>query len=69
MTRAEILERAIRAKCLECSGGVKAQAKACRVTDCPLWGLTNLQHERTPRAQLRAEGRQLRISIEMKIEG
>jgi len=29
--------KAIRAKCLECSGGSAAEVKACEAEDCALW--------------------------------
>lgn len=29
--------QAIRAKCLECSGGIKAEVYKCPIQDCPLW--------------------------------
>ena len=29
--------QAIKAKCIECSGGSKKEAKLCPCTDCPLW--------------------------------
>ena len=29
--------RAIRAKCVDCSGGVLAEVRRCAITDCPLW--------------------------------
>jgi len=31
------LWRAIRAHCLECSGGERAEVAACEVRDCKLW--------------------------------
>jgi hypothetical protein len=31
--------RAIRAKCLDCSGGSPKEVRACPVTACPLWPL------------------------------
>ena len=37
MSRAEELLAAIRAHCLECSGGSKAEIRRCRVTDCALY--------------------------------
>lgn len=30
-------KQAIRQKCIECSGGVKAEVRRCGVVDCPLW--------------------------------
>ena len=29
--------KAIRAKCIECSGGSMAEARLCRLTHCALW--------------------------------
>ena len=29
--------KAIRAKCIDCSGGSSEEVKACPVTDCPLY--------------------------------
>jgi hypothetical protein len=29
--------KAIRAKCVECSGGSRAEARLCRLTHCALW--------------------------------
>ena len=29
--------KAIRAKCLDCSGGHPKEVRLCPVTDCPLW--------------------------------
>ena len=31
--------KAIRAKCIECSGGSSNEVKACELTDCPLYAL------------------------------
>lgn len=31
------MEKAIRAKCLSCSGGQNAEVEACPLTKCPLW--------------------------------
>lgn len=30
-------KQAIRAKCLECSGGVLSEVRKCPVSRCPLW--------------------------------
>ena len=35
--RLRAMERAIRAKCLDCSGGMKSEVRGCRMTWCPLW--------------------------------
>ena len=29
--------KAIRAKCVDCSGGSTAEVRRCQVFDCPLW--------------------------------
>jgi hypothetical protein len=29
--------KAIRAKCVECSGGNRAEVRQCEIEDCPLW--------------------------------
>ena len=29
--------QAIRAKCLDCCGGQKAEVRRCHIRDCPLW--------------------------------
>ena len=29
--------KAIRAKCVDCSGGISAVIRKCQVFDCPLW--------------------------------
>lgn len=30
-------KQAIKAKCLDCSGGIRAEIRRCPVTTCPLW--------------------------------
>lgn len=44
MTADELPERlvglkAIRAKCIDCSGGSQSEVRKCTVTQCPLWPL------------------------------
>lgn len=34
---ARLLMRAIRAKCLDCCGGIRAEVRGCRIEQCPLW--------------------------------
>lgn len=34
---ARLLMRAIRAKCLDCCCGVRAEVRGCRIEHCPLW--------------------------------
>lgn len=31
------LERAIRAKCLDCCGGMRNEVRDCKLQHCPLW--------------------------------
>lgn len=30
-------KKAIQAKCLDCSGGIRAEVRRCPATNCPLW--------------------------------
>lgn len=41
--RAEDLQKAIRAKCLECCGQSRQEAEKCVITDCPLWAVRGIQ--------------------------
>ena len=34
---AQTLERAIRAKCLDCCGGLRNEVRDCKLSYCPLW--------------------------------
>ena len=34
---ARTLEKAIRAKCLDCCGGMRSEVRGCNVKYCPLW--------------------------------
>lgn len=55
MDRASELMMAIRAKCLDCSGGSRKMVKGCTVRDCPLWVYRTHEAEtrqRTPRGQI-----------------
>ncbi len=46
------LKRAIRAKCLDCSGGIAAEVALCGVQDCPLFAYRmDLQTSFLPRPQ------------------
>lgn len=63
--QAEKLTAAIKAKCMECCGGSRSAAQACR-NDCPLMGVTDMQQPRKPKKEKRAEGVQMRITIEVK---
>ena len=62
---AAFLRTRIRAKCLECSGGCKSEAKRCRDTGCPLWGVTNLQKPKKDKRKF-VDGQQLWIKIEVQ---
>ena len=61
---AEALARAIKDKCMECSGS-RAQAKACRLRSCPLWAVTDLQQPRISRAEKRREGVQIALKVKI----
>lgn len=39
--------KAIKAKCLDCSGGDRKEVKLCPIKDCPLW-IYRLGQEVTP---------------------
>lgn len=41
MRKAEEYAAAIRAHCLECSGGSRKLVEACNVTECRLWDYRN----------------------------
>ncbi|MCR5562031.1 MAG: hypothetical protein K6F46_01475 [Desulfovibrio sp.] len=43
---AAVLLRAIRGKCLECSGGYLHEVAACEIIDCPLYPFKLLHAER-----------------------
>ena len=30
-------KQAVKAKCLDCSGGVRSEVRKCPATNCPLW--------------------------------
>lgn len=36
-TEKQTRKQAIKAKCLDCSGGIRAEIRRCPVTNCPLW--------------------------------
>lgn len=65
MTREGAALAAIRAKCLECSGGSRKEAHGCRLRDCPLWPFRGGE----PRARARKEGRQLSMFDEIHTDG
>ena len=46
--------KAIRAKCLECSGGNRAEVKACPIEKCPLYVYRS--GHRPPKTDLTASG-------------
>ena len=50
--QAEKLTAAIKAKCMECCGGSRSAAQACR-NDCPLMGVTDMQQPRKPKKEKR----------------
>ena len=61
MKTAEEYRRAVKAKCKECSGSL-SQAKACRLSACPLWAVCGW-HEEAPKPVKRTQGVQLTIKI------
>lgn len=60
------LSKIIKEKCLDCCGGNRTQAKECTQLACPLWGATDWHHKRKTKKELRDDGKQLRITIEIK---
>ncbi len=36
-TEKQTRKTAIKKKCLDCSGGIRAEIRRCPVTSCPLW--------------------------------
>lgn len=52
--REELLERAIRKKCLECSGNSRKEVIGCRYKDCALWPYREKEPEQ-PRPMKGAE--------------
>lgn len=40
-------KQAIQAKCLDCSGGIKAEVRRCPATNCPLWPYRNGTEQRS----------------------
>lgn len=43
---------AIRAKCVDCSGGSRKEAECCCIKSCPLWRLLNGATETRPIKQI-----------------
>lgn len=46
---------AIRKKCLDCSGGMVSEVRACRVKDCPLWAYRSADQGRSAPAKCRGQ--------------
>lgn len=48
--------KAIRAKCIECSGGNRSEADRCQIKDCPLYNVPPRKEpkQETPRDDRRA---------------
>lgn len=59
MTREDAAFAAIRAKCLECSGGSRKQAHGCNLKECPLWPFRKGPPRPAPAKKCRREGEQL----------
>lgn len=46
--------KAIRAKCIECSGGNRSEADRCQIKDCPLYAYRHGKNpNRKPRERMR----------------
>lgn len=43
-------KQAIKAKCLDCCGGLRAEVRRCPATQCPLWIFRNGTEERNTSA-------------------
>jgi len=63
MMTADDYRRAIKAYCISCAGGCRTQAKACEITQCPLWPMTDWHHKRIKKQERRTVGVQLTMKI------
>lgn len=59
MTREGAALAAIRAKCLECSGGSRREANGCRLKNCPLWLFRGGEPRPATKPKAKREDRQL----------
>ena len=62
--------KAIRAKCLDCSGGSQAEVRNCDIEDCPLWpyrmGHNPARTGKGGRAMIRALEKGLKTSTQLQ---
>lgn len=52
-------KKAIKAKCLDCSGGIRAEVRRCTATNCPLWPFrmgTETKSSATNEVKVKMEG-------------
>lgn len=40
---------AIRAKCLDCSGGMRKEVQGCKIRECPLWPYRTAEAREKPK--------------------
>ena len=55
--------KAIRAKCIECSGGNRSEADRCQIKDCPLYTYGR-NPNRKPRIMTEEQREKMRVNLE-----
>ena len=57
--------KAIRAKCIECSGGNRSEADRCQIKDCPLYAYRRGKNpNRKPRVMTEEQRERMRENLE-----
>ena len=57
--------KAIRAKCIECSGGNRSEADRCQIKDCPLYAYRHGKNlNRKPRVMTEEQRERMRGNLE-----
>lgn len=57
--------KAIRAKCIECSGGNRSEADRCQIKDCPLYTYRHGRNpNRKPRVMTEEQREKMRVNLE-----
>ena len=57
--------KAIRAKCIECSGGNRSEADRCQIKDCPLYAYRHGKNtNRKPRVMTEEQRERMRENLE-----
>lgn len=57
--------KAIRAKCIECSGGNRSEADRCQIKDCPLYAYRHGKNpNRKPRSMTDEQREKMRANLE-----